>query len=52
VQDGVLAVVVDERSVFDSLVLFFEVGSECWAVAAALCECQLWVESFLVTLLT
>lgn len=36
VQDGVLAVVVDERAVFDALVLFFEVGGEGGAVAAAL----------------
>ena len=36
VQNRVLAVVVDERAVFDALVLLFEVGGESWAVAAAL----------------
>lgn len=35
-QDGVLAVGVDEGAVFDALVLFFEVGGEGGAVAAAL----------------
>jgi hypothetical protein len=39
VQDGVLAVVVDERAVFDALVLFFEVGGEGGAVAATLEGC-------------
>lgn len=39
VQDGVLAVVVDERAVFDALVLFFEVGRKGGAVAAALEGC-------------
>jgi hypothetical protein len=38
VQDGVLAIVVDERTVLDALVLFFEVGREGGAVAAALEE--------------
>ena len=36
VQSGVLAVVVDERTIFDALVLLFEVGGEGGAVAAAL----------------
>lgn len=35
-EDDVLAVVIYEGAVFDSLVLFFEIGDECWAVAAAL----------------
>lgn len=39
VQDGVLAVVIDKRAVFDALVLFFEVGREGGAVAAALGLC-------------
>jgi hypothetical protein len=39
VQDGVLAVVVDEGAVFDALVLLFEVGGEGGAVAAALEGC-------------
>jgi len=39
VQDGVLAVVVDEGAVFDALVLLFEVGGEGGAVAAALGLC-------------
>lgn len=36
VQDGVLAVVVDEGAVFDALVLLFEIGGEGGAVAATL----------------
>lgn len=38
VQDGVLAVVVDEGAILDLLVLFFEVGREGWAVATALVD--------------
>jgi hypothetical protein len=36
VEEGVFAVGVDERAVLDPLILFFEVGGEGGAVAAAL----------------